>query len=183
MAYKSYNRRASRQKGDGVSLFPFLAVLICAMGALIAILLLIARQTQLTRMTEASEAECGVWSVECEVNDELHTPLFTLHTLSEAEIQEKRNAVAQEKRRFSLLQRASEESEFDLNQAREALSVARAEMLREKEAAGVLAETLSGANRSAENPEKKRASRDLKMRIAEREVEIEKLEGKIRAGE
>ncbi|MCR5163761.1 MAG: hypothetical protein K6C40_07070 [Thermoguttaceae bacterium] len=47
MSNYSSNRRAGTD-GNPVSLFPFLAVLLCTMGALIAILLIIARQAQIS---------------------------------------------------------------------------------------------------------------------------------------
>jgi len=47
MSNYSSNRRAE-SNGNPVSLFPFLAVLLCTMGALIAILLIIARQAQIS---------------------------------------------------------------------------------------------------------------------------------------
>lgn len=47
MSNHSSNRRAGTD-GNPVSLFPFLAVLLCTMGALIAILLIIARQAQIS---------------------------------------------------------------------------------------------------------------------------------------
>ena len=40
-------RAASHQQAAGVSLFPFLAVLLCTMGALIVVLVVIARHAHL----------------------------------------------------------------------------------------------------------------------------------------
>ncbi|MBO5436362.1 MAG: hypothetical protein J6A23_01755, partial [Thermoguttaceae bacterium] len=42
------NRRNRGSEGNPVSLFPFLAVLLCTMGALISVLLIIARHAQLS---------------------------------------------------------------------------------------------------------------------------------------
>ena len=161
------------------------------MGAMIVLLILIARQTQLTSMTETAANEIpAAKNAVGKTLAELHLPGLEENSpadfppiLSEEEIQEKRNAVERERGRFAQLLLASEESELDLSQARQALQTAQAEVRREKENAGLLAETLSGVSRSVENPDEKRASRDLKMRIAEREVEIEKLEKKIRSAE
>ena len=49
-------RRQVRNAGPGISLFPFLAVLLCTMGALIVVLVVLNRQSRL-RATEASAAE------------------------------------------------------------------------------------------------------------------------------
>lgn len=54
MSNYSSNRRAGTG-GNPVSLFPFLAVLLCTMGALIAILLIIARQAQISAERMFSE--------------------------------------------------------------------------------------------------------------------------------
>ena len=48
MSYSTHNNRRATSSGNPVSLFPFLAVLLCTMGALISILLIIARQAQLS---------------------------------------------------------------------------------------------------------------------------------------
>lgn len=48
MSYSQQSSRRSESSGNPISLFPFLAVLLCTMGALISILLIIARQAQLS---------------------------------------------------------------------------------------------------------------------------------------
>ncbi|MGH7138809.1 MAG: hypothetical protein ACREHD_23935, partial [Pirellulales bacterium] len=49
-------RSASNQQSAGVSLFPFLAVLLCTMGALIVVLVVIARHAQMQVAAAAKSA-------------------------------------------------------------------------------------------------------------------------------
>ncbi|MDO4630516.1 MAG: hypothetical protein Q4C70_15160, partial [Planctomycetia bacterium] len=59
MSYSQNSGRRAEKNGNPVSLFPFLAVLLCTMGALIAVLLIIARQAQIStdEMVEEMLAE------------------------------------------------------------------------------------------------------------------------------
>lgn len=61
MSYSTQNNRRVAASGNPVSLFPFLAVLLCTMGALISILLIMARQAQLNteELIQEMMAESG----------------------------------------------------------------------------------------------------------------------------
>jgi len=54
------SRRARRQTGLSVALFPFLAVLVCTMGALIVVLVVLARQAK-TQAAEAAATKAAQW--------------------------------------------------------------------------------------------------------------------------
>ena len=56
------NRVASADNSDAMSLFPFLAVLLCTMGALIVLLVVVAHQSRLQASQEAAmpPPEAGV---------------------------------------------------------------------------------------------------------------------------
>ena len=84
MSYSTHNNRRATSSGNPVSLFPFLAVLLCTMGALISILLIIARQAQLS--TEELIQEMFAESGEIHSTEETHQTeddLFTLKTPEE----------------------------------------------------------------------------------------------------
>ncbi len=51
--------RSRRESGGGISLFPFLAVLICTMGVLILLLVVITRQAHLQAQEEHSGVATG----------------------------------------------------------------------------------------------------------------------------
>ena len=54
MSYSNTSNRRAASNGNPVSLFPFLAVLLCTMGTLIVVLMLIARQAQLSSEVEVA---------------------------------------------------------------------------------------------------------------------------------
>ncbi len=184
MAYQQNHHRRAGHKGGGVSLFPFLAVLLCTMGAMIVLLMLIARQAQLQGAEAEDTQLVAVSSPDIpELPDIFFTPEEhveeTLLAPSEEELLAQRERMEQEKQRLEMLQDTRETQRRTLEESRGALAAAQTEVQRLSEEA----RQLSAAAMEMQKPENPESTRELKMKISELELEIEKLEEGIRVAE
>ncbi len=132
MSYSQNSGRRAEKNGNPVSLFPFLAVLLCTMGALIAVLLIIARQAQISadEMVEEMLAET---KTEMEIEPEtVSEERFNLSIPEDSElpsnaeiaqrIHDLKNLNDQKKWRLDELKKVREQAEKEAQEARIALS-------------------------------------------------------------
>ncbi|MDO5113921.1 MAG: hypothetical protein Q4E67_06055 [Planctomycetia bacterium] len=165
MAFFSGNRRKT-SGGSGISLFPFLAVLLCTMGAMIAILLLMARMAQ----QNSEEYVQGVLQQQNPVSTE---ELAEETGISEEELEKLRSFLEMERWRLEQLQQVRAEKQQAMRQSRMAMSSA----LEEQKRLAEKIEHLREALKKMETQEQKGLPKHLlKQQIAEKELELEKLQ-------
>lgn len=83
--YKPSSRRSSSAKGNPVSLFPFLAVLLCTMGALLGVLLIMADLAK----SERQEVSSGTQDVQLQPDNANSLPAVTEELLEQIEAKKK----------------------------------------------------------------------------------------------
>ncbi|MDO4575888.1 MAG: hypothetical protein Q4D98_11820 [Planctomycetia bacterium] len=174
MKYAQNHPRRSPSEGNQVSLFPFLAVLLCTMGALIAVLLLMARQAQLS-------TEAYVQEVLDEHREAVSPEVPDLsEVVSEDATTQLRERLEMEQWRLEQLQEARKTLLRQLQESRIAFSTAQS-------ARDTLAEKLDTlrnalAKMRAEESEGKSANA-LKKTLCEKELELEKLQKSLQTAE
>lgn len=172
MSYLPANRRKTTG-GNSISLFPFLAVLLCTMGAMIAILLLMARMSQ-------QNSEEYVEEIIQQQNSDPVETLGLKTDISEEELEKRRNFLEMERWRLEQLQQVRAEKQKLLRQSRMAMSSALEEQKRLSEKISHLREALQ---KMQEQQQKGIPKHLLKQQIAEKELELEKLQIALKTAE
>ena len=174
----SYLLKMPRRRGSGgtsISLFPFLAVLLCTMGTLIIILMLIARQAQLSATAVPEELPTLEEEEKEEEKDKEAVP-----AVSAEELAERQRQLDAERQRLTQLQETRAKQQEKLQASRIALNTSQAQR---NSSADELRRLRESVQKLQSEPAEKRTPRELKLEIAEKELEIEKQEKSLAAAE
>lgn len=197
MSYSQNSGRRAEKNGNPVSLFPFLAVLLCTMGALIAVLLIIARQAQIStdEMVEEMLAETKTkMMAETKIEqDSTSDALFDLSVPendsemeqdsdlpSNAEIVQRihdlKNLNDQKKWRLDELKKVREQAEKETQEARIALSTMQENRNQRLEELESFREALLRLQSQPENTDAGTIQAEIEKKKAEEERLLKELE-------
>ncbi|MDO4551339.1 MAG: hypothetical protein Q4C96_08830 [Planctomycetia bacterium] len=192
MSYVQNYRRKTSHSGKEISLFPFLAVLLCTMGAMIVLLLILARQTQqhgnISAKNTVAEVSPNMSDSEMAAREILSISPESLDVSEEiSQEKQKLKMVFDEKQKKLEMEKGELirllNSQAEKNQELTGRQVLLNAMWEEMKNISAEIQKISSDLAQKKNSGSVTSQAELKFKILEKELELEKLQEKIRVAE